>query len=74
MRQPWPMTAACWWACRRVWRPLYVIGTLFIGIYPRPFVAPGKKATTSLHIPAQNLGKQVEVPNLCRDADRYSAK
>jgi NADH-quinone oxidoreductase subunit N len=41
---------------------LCVIATLVIGIYPRPFVALGERAATSLHVPAQDLGKRTEAP------------
>ena len=39
---------------------LCVIGTLAIGIYPRPFVALGEKAATALHVATQDFGKHTE--------------
>jgi NADH-quinone oxidoreductase subunit N len=41
---------------------LCVIGTLVIGIYPRPFIALGEKAAASLHTATQVLGKHSEAP------------
>lgn len=44
---------------------LLVIGTLVVGIYPRPFVALGQRAAISLHLSNQDLAANHLAPNPC---------